>query len=107
MGLFKKRRYYFTDTSIASDTVIAFVMGGISLAIEIAGMIASVATKGHVAGIFGMLYVCAIILSAVGEIFAWLGSKAQEGSIKGKRISIAINIVSFVIPIWTILLGVL
>lgn len=107
MGLIKKRRYYFTDTSIATDTIIAFVMGGISLAVEIAGMIASIVTKGNVAGIFGMLYVCAIILSAVGEIFAWLGNKAQEGGVKGKRISIALNIVSFVIPIWIILLGVL
>ena len=106
MGLIKKRRYYFTDTSIASDTIIAFVMGGISLAIEVAGVISSVATKGNVSDVFGILYLCAIILSVVGEIFAWLGNSAQEGGVKGKRISIALNIVSLVIPIWILLLGI-
>ena len=35
MGLFKKRRYYFTDSSFASDTIIADCMGGIELIIEV------------------------------------------------------------------------
>lgn len=106
MGLIKKRRYYFTDTSIASDTIIAFVMGGISLAIEVAGVISSILTKGNVSDVFGILYLCAIILSVVGEIFAWLGNSAQEGGVKGKRISIALNIISLIIPIWILLMGI-
>ena len=35
MSLFKKRRYYFTDSSFASDTIIADCMGGIALIIEV------------------------------------------------------------------------
>lgn len=105
MSIFKKRRYYFTDSSIASDTIIAFVMGGIALTTEIACIIASISTKGHVPPFCGMLFLCAIILAVVGEIFAWLGNKAQEGGVKGKRISIAINIIALIIPVWIIFLS--
>ncbi len=105
MRMIKRKRYYFSDSSIASDTVIAFVMGGISFAIELIGIVMSVISKGHIPGIFGMLYICAILLSAVGEVFAWIGNKAQEGGVKGKRISIALNIITFVIPVGIVLLG--
>lgn len=106
MGIFKKRRYYFSDTSVAVDTVIALVLGSASLIIELAGIIVSVATKGNVPEIFGTLYMCAIILSVVGEIFAWFGNNAQEGGAKGKRISILINILSLAIILWIFIMGV-
>lgn len=106
MRVIKRKRYYFSDSSIASDTVIAFVMGGISLLIELTGIIMSVVTKGRVPDIFGILYVCALLLSVSGEIFAWLGSKAQEGGVKGKRLSAALNIVTFIIPLWIMFLAV-
>ncbi len=98
MGIFKKRRYYFTDSSFASDTIIAYVLGGIALTVEVTGVIFSIATKGHTPAIFGTLYLCAILLAIVGEIFAYLGNKAQEGGVKGKRISILLNILALVIP---------
>ncbi len=104
MGLFKRRRYYFTDSSIASDTVIALVMGGVALVIEIAGIITSIATKGHVPDVFGMLLLCAILLGIVGEIFAWIGNGAQEGGVTGKRVSIILNILVLAIALWIILL---
>lgn len=106
MRVIRRKRYYFSDSSIASDTIIAFVMGGLSLLIEIAGMIVSVVTRGHVPDIFGILYVCALFLSVSGEIFAWLGSKAQEGGVKGKRLSAALNILTFIIPVWMMFLAV-
>ncbi|MBE5943447.1 MAG: hypothetical protein E7258_00845 [Lachnospiraceae bacterium] len=102
MSLFKKRRYYFTDSSVASDTIIALVMGGIALMIEVAGIVTSIATKGHVPEVFGVLILCSIILAVVGEIFAWIGNKAQEGGVKGKRVSIVINILALVIAVWII-----
>ena len=105
MGLFKKRRYYFTDSSIASDTIIALVMGGISLFVEIIAIILSIGTGGHVPDIFGMLLLCAFLLSIVGEIFAWIGNKAQEGGVTGKRISIVINIISLVVLVVIVVLG--
>ncbi|MDD6327242.1 MAG: hypothetical protein Q4D54_00995 [Eubacteriales bacterium] len=105
MGMIKKKPYYFSDSSVASDTIIAFVMGGISLAIELASVVISFATLGHVPDIFGTLYLCAFILSVVGEIFAWLGNKAQEGGVKGKRVSIALNILTMLVPIWILLRG--
>lgn len=99
MGLFKKRRYYFSDTSIAVDTVIAYVMASIALLIEITGIAFSIGTKGHVSGIFGVLYIIAIIFSIVGEMFAWWGNKADEGGVTGKRVSILLNILSLIIPL--------
>lgn len=105
MRMIKRKRYYFSDSSIASDTVIAFAMGGISFAIELTGVVVSVITKGHTPEVFGMLYICAILLSAVGEAFAWMGNKAQEGGVKGKRFSIALNIITFVIPVCIVVLG--
>lgn len=106
MGIIKKKPYYFSDSSIASDTVIAFVMAGISLAIEISSIIISFVTLGHVPDIYGTLYLCAFVLSVVGLIFAFLGKKAQEGGVKGKRISVMINILSLVILLWVFMLGV-
>lgn len=104
MGLFKKRRYYFTDTSIAVDTVIAYIMASVALIIEISGVICSIATRGHAPEIFGLLYIVAIILSVVGEIFAMWGNKAEEGGVRGKRISILLNIISLIIPLAIIIL---
>lgn len=107
MGLFKKRRYYFTDSSFASDTIIADSMGGIALGIEIASVIASVATAGHVPDVFGMLYIIALLLSVVGGIFARLGLQSQKGGVRGKRISIALNAVAFIIPFGMIILSII
>lgn len=104
MGLFKKRRYYFTDTSIAVDTVIAYIMAAAALLIELSGIICSIATRGHAPELFGLLYIIAIILSVVGGIFAMWGNKAEEGGVRGKRISILLNIISFVIPLAIIIL---
>ena len=105
MGFMKKRRYRFTDSSIAIDTVIAFTMGGISLGVELAGIIASIVTKGNVHAFFAVLYLCAMILSLVGEFFAWLGLREQKGGMIGKRFSIVLNMVTFLIPIWIIIWG--
>lgn len=104
MKLFKKRRYYFSDSSIASDTIIAFIMGTIALIIEIAGIATSIATRGSAPRIFGMLFIIAIILSVSGTIFAWIGYHAQEGGMKGKRFSIAINVISLAILLFVIIL---
>ncbi len=104
MGLFKKRRYYFTDSSFASDTIIAYVLGGLALLIDVSGIVTSIVTKGHVPIIFGTLYICAIILSVVGQFFAYLGNKAQEGGVKGKRISIILNIIALLIPVLVIII---
>lgn len=104
MGLFKKRRYYFTDTSIAVDTVVAYIMAAAALLIELSGVICSIATRGHAPELFGLLYIIAIILSVVGGIFAMWGNKAEEGGVRGKRISILLNIISFVIPLAIIIL---
>ncbi|MBQ8412655.1 MAG: hypothetical protein IJX12_03485 [Lachnospiraceae bacterium] len=105
MGLFRKRRYYFTDSSIASDTVIALVMGAIALIIELSGIVASIITAGNTPEIFGTLYLIAIILAVVGEIFAWIGNNAQEGGVLGKRISIGLNIIAMLVIVWILLLG--
>lgn len=105
MGLFKKRRYYFTDSSFALDTIISYCMAGVSLAIELAAVIASIKTKGHVPDVFGMLFVVAILLSVVGEAFAWFGMQEQKGGVRGKRVSVALNLVSLAIPIIIIIFG--
>lgn len=102
---FKKRRYYFTDKSIALDTVIAFILSGIALLIEISGVVFSVATKGKTPDIFATLYVCAIVLSIVGIIFARYGRKAQEGGVNSKRLSTFLAVLSLILPIAVIIYG--
>jgi hypothetical protein len=68
-------------------------------------VIVSIATAGHVPEVFGLLYIIAMLLSIVGEIFARMGLQSQKGGVRGKRISIWLNIVSFVVPVIIILLG--
>ena len=101
----KRRRYYFSDNSIAFDTVVAFIMGGISLLIELSSIIVAIVTKGNIPGIFTMFYMIAILLSVVGEIFACIGKKAQEGSVKSKKLSILVNILSLVIIVALMIIG--
>ncbi len=105
MSIFKKKRYYFSDTSVATDTIIALVMGGVALFVELLGVAVSIATKGHTPDIFGTLYLCAILIAIVGEIFAWLGNGDQKGGAFGKRVSIVLNIAALIIPLCIIILG--
>lgn len=107
MSLFKKRRYYFTDSSFAGDTIIAYCMSAVALIIELAGIIASVASAGHVPEVFGMLYLCAMLLSAVGGVFARFGMKSQKGGVRGKRVSVWMNLVSLLVPVVFLILGAL
>lgn len=106
INIFKKKRYYFSDDSIASDTVIAFIMAIVSLLIEVAGIIFSFATRGDTPKIFGVLYLCAIIMTINGLIFAWLGYKSEEGGLKSKWFSALLNIISVIIICGIILIGV-
>ena len=102
---FRKRRYYFTDKSIAIDTVIAFILSGIALLIEILGVVFSIASKGKTPEIFATLYVCAIVLAIVGIIFAGYGRKAQEGGVSSKRISTLLSVLALVIPVAIVIYG--
>lgn len=98
--MFKQRRrkpYYFTDDSVASDTVISFCMGGLALLFELIAVIASVKTAGHVPGIIGVMLLSALILSVVGFIFARFSLKSQKGSLGSKRTSALVCILGFVI----------
>lgn len=104
---FRKRRYYFTDKSIAIDTVIAFSLGGVALATELAGICVSIATKGHTPEIFAVLYICSFILSIVGFVFAGYGKMAQEGGVRSKRWSHVVCGLAFIIPIAIIVNGLL
>ena len=82
-----RKRYYFSDESIASDTVIAFVLAGVALAMELGCVIASMVTAGHKPEIVGAFLFSALLLSVVGEIFAQLAKKSQKGSLGSKRAS--------------------
>ncbi len=105
MGIIKKRRYYFSDSSIASDTVISDVMAGLCILMEIISVIFSIKTKGNIPDIFGTLYICAMILSVVGLIFAYYGFKAQEGGVKSKRISVLLNVLSLMVIVMFVCFG--
>lgn len=102
----QRRRYYFTDSSFASDTIISYVLGGIALALDASGIVASIVTAGHVPAVFGILYICAILLAITGQCFAAFGKKAHEGGVKGKRVSVALNWVALLIPVGIILMGI-
>ena len=100
-----RKRYYFSDESVASDTVIAFVMAGIALALELATVICSVKTAGHVPEICGLLILISVILSVVGEVFAQLAKKSQKGSLGSKRASALLCIVPFAVAIAFLILS--
>ncbi len=103
MSIFnKKKKYYFSDDSIASDTIIAFILGGVSFIAEIIGIISSIRTKGNVSEFIGVLYACAILLSVCGVAFAWFGFGAEEGGVKSKRWSISLNIFTLLVPLFMI-----
>lgn len=104
-SLIRKRKYYFTDGATASDTIIAFVIAGLCLAVELVGFIASIMTKGNVPEVFGTLYLCAVVLSITGILFGIFGHRAQEGGVAGKRMSIFLNIVALVVPVVTFISG--
>lgn len=104
---FKRNRYYFTDTSISVDTIIAFAMGGLALVIELSGVIASFVTRGNVHEIFGTLYVCAFLMTVVGIIFGRLSYSDEEGGIRSKRLSMIINILSMLVLLSIIVLGII
>ena len=95
----RRKRYYFSDSSIALDTIIAFVMGGMALAIEIASVISSIATAGHVAGLVGLLLFIAVLLSVVGFCFSRFAVKSEKGSLGSKRASSILNIFTALIPV--------
>lgn len=101
----RRRKYSYTDGAVASDTVIAFVIAGLCLGVEVVGYIASIITRGNVPDIFGTLYLCAVILSATGMLFGIFGHRAQEGGVSAKRMSIILNLVGFVVPIATYISG--
>lgn len=103
----KRNRYQFTDSSVAVDTIISFVMAGISILIELAAVINSIASKGHIHDIFGTLFIIVILLSVVGECFAWFGMRDLKGGVKSKRISVALNIFSLVVMIAFFVAGLL
>lgn len=107
MRLLKRKRYYFTDSSVASDTVIAYVFGGVAFAMELAGVISSVVTKGDTPDICAYMYICSVFMSATGLSFAFFGTKAQEGGEKGKRFSIMLNVITLIIPIAIVVMGAL
>lgn len=103
MAIFnKKKKYYFSDDSISSDTIIAFILGGISFAAELAGIISSVRTKGNVSEFMGVLYACAILLSLCGIAFAWFGMNDEKGGVKSKRWSLSLNIFTLLVPLFMI-----
>lgn len=96
---FKKRRYYFTDKSVATDTVIAFILGSVSLITEITGIVFSLATAGHTPDVFGTLYICALIFAVEGIFFARQARKSQKGGEKSKRFSTVLCIIAALIPV--------
>ncbi|MBR4514827.1 MAG: hypothetical protein IKO61_08090 [Lachnospiraceae bacterium] len=102
----RRKRYYFSDSSIALDTIIAFAMGGLALAAEIGSVISSIATAGHVSGIVGLLLFIALILSVVGFLFSRFALKSEKGSLGGKRASSILNIFTALIPMVFLLMSV-
>lgn len=103
--LFKKKRYYFSDDSVAADTVVAFVLAVLSALIEISSVVVTMATRGNVPPVYGILYICAIIMSLMGIIFGRLSYKAEEGGMKSKRTSVIMNLFTLLFAALILILG--
>lgn len=107
MKFFKKKAYKFTDDSIASDTIIAYVMGGLAIIFVTIAIISSFVTRGNIPRMVAVLPVCGIVMSATALFFAITGLKAPEGGVTGKRISIAFSVFSLILSLYFYIVGIL
>lgn len=93
----KNRSFKVTPFDSSTDTIISYFLGGFSIIFIILSIIKSIVSKGHVERVYGVLLASSFVMSITGIVFGIIGYKAEEGSMFGKRISIIISAIAFVI----------
>ncbi len=81
----------------ASDTIISYFLGGFSMVFIIISIIKSIASKGHVERVYGVLMVSALVMSVTGFVFGIMGYRDEIGSMFGKRFSVAMSSIAFIL----------
>lgn len=89
----------------ASDTIIAYSLGLVSLLFTLISVIKSVISAGNVERIYGVLMLSALIMSLTGVLFAIMGYYAEEGGITSKKAAIWLNAVILVITVIFLIKG--
>lgn len=102
----KNKNFKVSPMGYASDTIISYFLGGLSLVFVILSIVKSIISKGHVERVYGVLMVSALIMSVTGTLFGIMGYKAEEGSLFGKKVSIVINAVTFALSAIFMLKGI-
>ncbi|MGN0393869.1 MAG: hypothetical protein ACI4EF_00735 [Coprococcus sp.] len=93
----KNKDFKIAPVGHASDTIISYFMGGLSIVFVALSIIKSVVSKGHVERVYGVLLVCALIMSVTGIIFGITGYRAETGSMFGKKLAVLMSSVAFVL----------
>ncbi len=91
----KNKNFKVTPMGHASDTIISYFLGGLSMVFVLLSIVKSIISKGHVERVYGVLLVSAFVMSVTGILFGIIGYRAEEGSLFGKKVSIVINAVAF------------
>lgn len=91
------RGYSFADDIMATDTIISFVSGGLSLILTIVSIVIGIAKKGNAGDVTGVLLSASFVMSITGLIFGLLSFKVEEGGTNSKRVSVALSIVALIL----------
>ncbi len=81
----------------STDTIISYILGGLSGIFEILSIIKSIISRGQVERIYGVLMISAFLMSFTGIVFGFIGYHAEDGGVTSKKIAIYLNVIVFII----------
>ncbi len=105
MSIFRKKGYNFADDILATDTIISFVFGILSIICIIIAVIWGIATKGNAGAIIGVLPAASLIMSITGLLFGYFGTKQVEGGVNSKRVAILVSAIGLILTLFIFFVG--
>lgn len=93
----KNSDFRVAPTGNSTDTIISYILGGLSVIFEVLSIIKSVASRGSVERIYGVLMVSALLMSFTGIVFGIIGYHTEDGGVTAKKAAIYLNIIVFLI----------
>lgn len=103
--MLRNKGFNMAPQGSASDTVISYILGILSVVFIILSIVKSIVSNGRVERIYGVLMMSALIMSVTGTLFGILGYHDEEGSFVGKKLAIIMNAAAFVVALIFLLKG--